>query len=184
MAGTAGTPGDAGLGRWTDSIVNAGRIIDAVAADTLALVSSFFTNTGTLAIGTSSMVQMSLYDFFAAPNAGFSIPNNSGTIAMGGGILHEMTAGGTTPAGDVLIGSSATMSGLDVCNWSNASSLDITDIAPAAAKLTSTITNGVTHLTLSNGMHTVNMTIGASLASSGFTPAANGHGGTVIAYHG
>jgi len=382
MAGTAGTLGDAGLGQWTDSIVNAGQITDSIAADTLTLASSFFTNagtlsvlsagimvigdvgftnTGTLAIGTSSVVQVSLYDFFAAPNAGSADVSNSGIIAMGGGILHEMTAGGlfpnvpfanlasgdilgkgtvissvtnsgtieanggvlsiqgtvlgtgtlqidagatldlagiigagqtanfsstsgtlkleqpsnffgtignftggdvidlpgqnltalaisngtlvantathqyrltsvvplagvleagrdgvggativyiphsgggvgggpmvlsvsqpnmlfwTTPSGDILTGSSANMSGLDVCNWSDASSLDITDMAPASAKLTSSITGGVTHLTVSNGTHTVNMTIGASLASSGFTLAADGHGGTVIAYPG
>ena len=47
-AGTAGTLGNAGLGQWTDSIVNAGHINAAIAAGTLTVGSSSFTNSGVL----------------------------------------------------------------------------------------------------------------------------------------
>jgi hypothetical protein len=381
LVGSAGTLGDAGLGQWSDSIVNAGKISEAISGGTLTIGSTLFTNsgslvatsggvlivgsagfnnTGTMAVGAGSVVQLSLYDYFAAPVSGATNFTNQGTIAMGGGILHEMTANGlfpnvpivntagatiigtgavmtpisnsgtidahggtlsvygavagtgslqidagatlelatnvsagqtvnftstsgtlkidqpstfagqignltggdvidlpgqtltgvalnngslvlntatnqyhiaattpltgaieagrdghggatiaiipksasgtgsaptvlgvtqpnmlfwTAPAGDILQGSSANMSGTDVCNWSNASSLDITDLAPATAKLLATVNGNTTTLGLSDGTHSFNLEIGAGLSASHFTLTADGHGGTLITTH-
>ncbi len=118
LAGTAGTLGDAALGRWTDSIVNAGQIA-AGTAGTLTLGASFFANAGTistaaggvisigdvgfsnagmLSVGAGSAMQVTLYDFYAAPDAGQTVFTNAGTIAMGGGLLQEATGNGLFPA--------------------------------------------------------------------------------------
>ncbi len=55
-------------------------------------------NSGVISIGAGSAVQVMLYDFYAAPNAGASVFTNTGTIAMQGGILQEPTANGLFPA--------------------------------------------------------------------------------------
>jgi hypothetical protein len=119
LAGSFGLLGDAGLGQWTDSIVSAGQILAASAGGTLTLGSSLFTNTGTASasaggvltiadagftnagtidVGAGSAVQVSLYDFYADPNAGLSVLTNAGTIAMLGGIFQEVTANGLFPS--------------------------------------------------------------------------------------
>jgi hypothetical protein len=381
-AGAGGMLGDAAYGAWTDSIVNAGQIITSLAGGTLTLGSSFFTNagtisavtggilviadtafanTGTLDIGAGSVVQVSLYDFFAAPNAGVTVVSNDGVIAMGGGILHEMTANGlfptipfangpdgeilgtgqvmapvvnsglieaqggtlsiqgsvlgagtllieagatldlpravsagqtvsfasnkgtlrlgqpssfagtiaqfvggdvvdlpgraltsiaisggdlvmttaahvfrlaaatplagaleagrdghggatvaivpsagggvgggptvmsvyqpgmlfwTTPAGDILQGSAANMNGTTLCNWSDASSLDVTDLAPSVARMTVSAVAGGTRLALTGGTGPCTMKIDAVLSAGAFHLAPDGHGGTVISTHG
>lgn len=118
LAGAGGNLGDSGLGHWTDSIINNGTITTALSGDTLTLGSTSFLNnalitvqqsgilyiddasflnTGTLAVGASSVVQVSLFDYFASPQSNPTIVTNSGTIAMQGGILHEMNAGGLFP---------------------------------------------------------------------------------------
>jgi hypothetical protein len=118
LVGEGGVLGDSGLGDWTDSLVNDGSINASLPGDTLTLGSTNFLNagtitaqqggilyidnaefqnTGTLAVGQGSVVQTSLYDYFAAPQSNPTVVSNSGTIAMGGGIIHEMNAGGLFP---------------------------------------------------------------------------------------
>jgi hypothetical protein len=357
-------------------VVNEGSINTSLSGDTLTLGSTSFLNTGTitaqqsgilyindaefqntgtLSIGTGSVVQVSLYDYFADPQSNPTILSNSGTIAMGGGILHEMNAGGlfpnvafqnlaagqivgtgtliapisnagtieaqggmlsitntlsgtgslliapgaalnlasvvgtgqvvtfassggtlmlsqpglfdstvnnygvgdiidlpgqslgavaisngtlalnasgglveisgatpmtgaleaghdanggatvaitphipgnngptvlsvhqpgmmfwTTPSGDILQGTSANMNGADSCNWSAASSLDITDMAPSLARLTVTAGQGVTYVAVTDGTHSCSVTLCASIGANLFHLASDGHGGTVI----
>jgi hypothetical protein len=118
LAGAGGNLGDSALGRWTDSIINNGTITTALSGDTLTLGSTNFLNnsaitveqsgilyindaefqnTGTLTVGAASVVQVSLFDYFAAPQSAPTIFSNAGTIAMAGGILHEMNASGLFP---------------------------------------------------------------------------------------
>jgi hypothetical protein len=118
LAGAGGNLGDSGLGRWTDSIINNGTITTALSGDTLTLGSTNFLNnssitveqsgilyindaefqnTGTLTVGAASVVQVSLFDYFASPQSDPTIFSNAGNIAMEGGILHEMNAGGLFP---------------------------------------------------------------------------------------
>jgi len=118
LVGEGGVLGDSGLGNWTDSVVNDGTINTSLSGDTLTLGSTNFLNagtitaqqggilyindaefqnTGTLTIGQGSVIQTSLYDYFADPKSTSTVISNSGTIAMGGGILHEMNAGGLFP---------------------------------------------------------------------------------------
>ncbi len=118
LAGTAGTLGDAGLGQWNDSIVNAGQIVAAgpgtltlgatnfintgsMAASggaVLALGDAAFTNAGTLSIGAGSVAANTLYAYYAAPNGGSGAAfTNTGTIAMQGGLLQQPTANGLFP---------------------------------------------------------------------------------------
>ena len=119
LAGTSGTLGDTGLGQWNDSIVNAGLITAGTNGGVLNIASTFFTNTGTIAattggiavigdagftnagsiaVGAGSAVQVTLLEYYAAPNAGSSMFTNTGTITMAGGILQELTANGLFPA--------------------------------------------------------------------------------------
>jgi hypothetical protein len=119
LVGAGGVLGDSGVGQWTDDIVNDGSINTSLSGDTLTIGSTnflnagtisaqqsgilyindaIFQNTGTLAVGQGSVVQVSLFDYFAAPQTGPSIISNSGIIEMQGGIIHEMTAGGLFPA--------------------------------------------------------------------------------------
>jgi len=119
LAGTAGVLGDAGLGQWNDRIVNAGQIIAGNPLGALFVNTSFFSNTGVMtasgggilvfsnvygtnagviSIGAGSAMQVMLYDYYAAPNAGPGVFTNSGTIAINGGILQEPTANGLFPA--------------------------------------------------------------------------------------
>ncbi len=118
LVGQGGVLGDSGLGHWTDSVVNEGSINTSLSGDTLTLGSTNFLNAGTitaqqsgilyindaefqnagtLAIGQGSVVQTSLFDYFAAPRTDPTVLSNTGMIAMQGGILHEMTAGGLFP---------------------------------------------------------------------------------------
>ena len=117
LAGTAGTLGDAGLGQWDDSIVNAGQIV-AAGAGTLSLGATVFTNagtitasggaivaigdagftnSGTLAVGVGSAAVITLYDYYAAPDSGANVFSNGGVVAMQGGILQEPTGNGLFP---------------------------------------------------------------------------------------
>jgi hypothetical protein len=117
-AGTAGTLGNAGLGQWSDSIVNAGHINAGIAGATLTIGSSSFTNSGTLNaanggalvlasasatnsgtinIGSASSVQLGLYNYFADPLAGAVQFTNQGSILMTGGMFHELTSNGLFP---------------------------------------------------------------------------------------
>jgi hypothetical protein len=118
LVGQGGVLGDSGVGRWTDDIVNDGAINTSLSGATLTIGSTNFLNagtitaqqsgilyindadfqnTGTLAVGQQSVVQVSLFDYFAAPQTAPSIVTNSGIIAMEGGIIHEMNAGGLFP---------------------------------------------------------------------------------------
>ena len=132
LFGTAGTLGNASFGQWSDSIVNAGQIQAATALGTLSIGSSFFTNTGTIAasatgvvifgdvgvtnagllsVGAGSAVQITLLDYYAAPNAGASVFTNTGTIAMQGGVFQELTANGLFPAVPVVNAAGAAIQG-------------------------------------------------------------------------
>jgi hypothetical protein len=132
LAGTSGTLGDAALGQWSDSIVNQGLITAATTGGVLNLASTFFTNTGTIAtaaggiavfgdagfsntgsitVGAGSAVQITLLDYYAAPDAGSAMFTNTGTITLANGILQELTANGLFPpvplanTGGLIIGS-------------------------------------------------------------------------------
>ncbi len=147
LAGTAGTLGDAGVGQWTDSIVNAGQISAATSAGTLTLASSFLTNAGTIAasaggivtladvgfvntgllsVGAGSALQVTMYDFYAAPDAGPVLFANAGTLAMTGGILQELTANGLFPAVPLteLPGSAIVGSGMVFAQIANAGTIE------------------------------------------------------------
>ena len=114
-----GTIGDANFGQWTDSIVNEGMILAGNAGGTLTLSSSFFLNTGGLLIGGNdnvvlggvsftnqgeialsqgSSLQISLWNYYAAPNAGSTPFSNAGTLKITGGVLAESTGSGLFPA--------------------------------------------------------------------------------------
>jgi fibronectin-binding autotransporter adhesin len=118
-AGTYCTLGDAVLGNWTDTIANTGTILAATAGGTLNIAGSFFDNETSLLIGNSGNVlmsgvgftnsgivsvvlgsyfTMSLYDYYAAPDAGPYQVVNTGTIRMLGGVMAENTGGGAFPS--------------------------------------------------------------------------------------
>jgi hypothetical protein len=118
-AGAVGTLGDSSLGQWSDSIVNAGQIAAATAGATLTIGSTYFsnggtltasgggtvviadagfTNSGVLSIGAGSGVSVTLYDFYASPEAGASVFTNTGTIRLAGGTLEEPTGNGLFPS--------------------------------------------------------------------------------------
>jgi hypothetical protein len=90
----------------------------------------------------------------------------------------------TTPAGDILQGSAANMNGTTLCNWSDASSLDVTDLAPSVARMTVSAVAGGTRLALTGGTGPCTMKIDAVLSAGAFHLAPDGHGGTVISTHG
>ncbi len=119
LSGSLGTLGNAGVGGWSDSIVNRGQILAATQSGTLALDASAFTNdgtigsagggvvvigdaaftnAGTLVAGAGSSLQLALLEFYAAPNAPAAAVVNSGTIAIDGGVVHEVTGNGLFPA--------------------------------------------------------------------------------------
>ena len=119
QVGSFGILGDAGLGQWTDSVVNDGQVTSATQGGTLVIDASFFTNNAnlTLAPGASLQAQnvgfsnagsifisqtgsfvVSLYDYFAAPDAGATVFTNAGTISMLGGLFQEVTSNGLFPA--------------------------------------------------------------------------------------
>jgi hypothetical protein len=118
-AGAAATLGDCALGNWSDSLLNDGTILAATPGGTLTLGSSFlfnpgglvvgnggnavftgvaFTNTGQLSLTGGSTLGLSLYGYFAAPDAGATVFSNAGTVHMLGGALVENTGGGLFPA--------------------------------------------------------------------------------------
>ncbi len=132
LFGTAGTLGNAALGQWADSIVNAGQIQAATALGTLSIGSTYFTNTGTitaastgvvifgdvgvtnaglLSVGAGSALEVALYNYYAAPNAGAAVFTNTGTISMGGGVFQELTANGLFPAVPVVNAAGAAIQG-------------------------------------------------------------------------
>ena len=378
LNGTAGTLGDAGLGQWSDSIVNQGQILATTGV--LSVNATFFTNsgtitaagggivavngagtsnTGTFVVGAGSALVVTLYDFYAAPDAGAGVFSNGGVIAMQGGILQEPTGNGlfpqvpianlaggdivgtglvfaeiansgtieargtdlylaqsvlgsgallidanstlefaapvtanqtvrftsstgtlkvdqpttfagtisglsagdiidlpgqiltgvglssgtlvastatqnyrfvgttplggelssghdahggatisftqqtpgvsgpatiavgqpamlfwASPAGDVFQGASANVASAHISNWGAADSLDITDLNPGSATLSVVQTTGLDTLTISDGTHTSSVGLTGTFAAGGFHLAADGHGGTVLSYHG
>jgi hypothetical protein len=118
-AGTYSALGDATLGKWTDSITNDGTILAATNGCSLTLGSTFFVNAASLLINTGSSVfagdvgfdntgviavteganlEMTLYEYYSAPNAGPAQFTNGGTIRMLGGAFAELTGNGTFPA--------------------------------------------------------------------------------------
>ncbi len=119
LNGAGGILGDAGLGQWSDSVVNRGAIVSATPSGTLSLgATNFinngsigasaggvvsigdvsFTNAGMLSAASGSALLVTLFDYYAAPNAGSSVFANAGTIALRGGNLQEQTAAGLFPA--------------------------------------------------------------------------------------
>ncbi len=89
-----------------------------------------------------------------------------------------------SPAGDVFEGPSADLAGARIANWSAADSLDITDLAPAHAKLVATQTGGLDTLVLSDGSHTATVSLTGTFSASGFHLASDTHGGTMLTYTG
>ena len=129
------TLGDAALGRWTDTIVNDGHIVSSLPGGTLTLGSSFFTNaaniasssgggvldaatgftnTGTISVGAGSSFQISLFDYYSAPNAGSTVFSNAGTIQMQGGLFQELTSGGLFPNVPVVNQAGGTIAGYGI----------------------------------------------------------------------
>jgi hypothetical protein len=118
-AGLVGWLGNFATGNWTDAIVNDGTILAATAQGILTLGSSAFTNAGGLSIGNGgnimfagvsmqntgnislaagSSLMLSLYGYYAAPNAGPTVFTNSGTLHMLGGAFQELTGNGLFPS--------------------------------------------------------------------------------------
>jgi len=131
LAGACGTLGDAALGQWGDSLVNLG-LINAVSVGTLSVGASSFTNLGTLmasgggvlaigdtgftnagilSAGAGSAIQFTLFNAYAAPNAGAFPLINTGTIALSGGVLQEVTANGLFPSIPIQNQAGATIGG-------------------------------------------------------------------------
>ena len=75
---------------------NAGTLA-ASGGGILALGDASFVNTGTISVGLGSAVAVTLFDYYASPNAGASVFTNSGVIAMQGGVLQEPTGNGLFP---------------------------------------------------------------------------------------
>ena len=119
QVGSFGILGDATLGQWSDTVVNNGQVTSAVQGGTLVIDASFFTNNGNLTLAPGAAVQaqnvgftnagsisisqtgsfvVSLYDYFAAPDAGATVFTNAGTISMLGGLFQEVTSNGLFPA--------------------------------------------------------------------------------------
>ncbi len=132
-AGPFGTLGDAAFGQWTDTIVNDGLIIAASAGGTLTIGSSQFINQGALLIGGNDNVLvssvdvsnqgsiavtlgsdllLSLWNYYASPDAGQAQFSNSGTIRMLGGVFAELTGNGLFPAVPVVNQSGGLIMGL------------------------------------------------------------------------
>jgi hypothetical protein len=130
--GAVGQLGDPSLGDWTDAIINQGRITDAVGGNGFNLDATSFYNPGTITVsgggviwindaylqnsgvfnvGPGSVVQLALFDYFAAPVSHATVMTNTGTIAMGGGIFHEMNAGGLFPGVPLLNAAGAQIAG-------------------------------------------------------------------------
>jgi hypothetical protein len=120
-AGAYATLGNCSVGDWTDTIVNDGTVLESAAGGTMTLGCSFFSNAGGLVIGNNgsaifsgveftntstgaismtggSALTLSLYGYYAAPDAGATVFSNSGTIHMLGGMLIENTGNGLFPA--------------------------------------------------------------------------------------
>jgi hypothetical protein len=118
-AGIYETLGDCALAKWTDSVVNDGTLLVATNGCTFTLDSTFFvnaasilintgsslfvsdvgfTNTSVIAVTSGANLEVTLYNYYAAPNAGTTPFTNSGTIRMLGGAFAELTGNGTFPA--------------------------------------------------------------------------------------
>jgi hypothetical protein len=111
------------------------------------------------------------------------IPHQPGGVGGGPTVLSVYQPNmlfWTTPSGDVLQGISANMQGTDACNWSAASSLDITDMAPGLASLKVTGGTGYTDIAVSNGTHSFTMMFSTSIPANLFHLSSDGHGGTII----
>jgi hypothetical protein len=132
-AGYVGWLGDCSVGNWSDAIVNDGTSLAATAAGILTIGSTYFTNNagmaignagnimfagvdfsnfGTIAISPGSDLMLSLYSYFAAPNAGPEQFTNSGLLRMVGGAVVELTGGGLFPAVPILNAQGGTIQGV------------------------------------------------------------------------
>ena len=89
-----------------------------------------------------------------------------------------------SPAGDVFQGLTANIAGAHISNWGAADSLDITDLNPAQAALSTMQTTGLDTLTISDGTHSASVGLTGTYSAGGFSLASDGHGGTMLAYHG
>jgi hypothetical protein len=118
-AGLIGWLGDSGVGDWSDSIVNDGTVLGATANGILTVGSTNFINNaqmvidnggsimlagvdelnaGTIAIAAGSDLMLSLWSYYAAPNAGAVQFTNAGTLHLTGGAVVELTGSGLFPA--------------------------------------------------------------------------------------
>jgi hypothetical protein len=167
-----------------DVINLVGQTLTNVSLSAGALVAKTATSTTTLH-GTTALT--GTVEVASDGHGGANIAIIPAITGTGGAVIVGVTAPKmmffTAPAGDVLAGTTANMTGLTTCNWSNASSLDITDLSPTAAKLTATAGTANTTLAFTDGTHTGSLILGASLTQSHFTLASDGHGGTLITTH-
>jgi len=118
-AGLIGWLGDSGAGNWSDTIVNDGTVLGATASGILTVGSTNFINNaqmvmndggnimfagvdllnaGTISIAAGSDLMLSLWSYYAAPNAGAVEFTNTGTLRLTGGAVVELTGGGLFPA--------------------------------------------------------------------------------------
>ncbi len=132
-AGLVGWLGDYTVGDWTDAIVNDGLILAASPGGLLTLGSSLFVNAGGLVIGdggnamvageelvnsggisvtAGSALTLSLYAYYAAPNAGATVFSNGGTLKLLGGVVQELTGGGLFPAVPVVNAAGGMITGI------------------------------------------------------------------------
>lgn len=131
-AGPAAQLGDAAGGGWTDAVVNAGTIQTAVRGGLLTIGASQFLNTGTLAlsgganalfagagfsnagvvsVAAGSQLMVGLLGYYAAPVAPAAPLTNTGTIALAGGVVSEVTGGGIFPLAPIANAAGAVITG-------------------------------------------------------------------------
>ncbi len=107
------------------------------------------------------------------------------TLGGGATIVNASQSGmlfyaGTT--GDVFTGTAANLTADRIGNWTNTDTIDITDIAPAAATLKFTQGLGAATLTLTDPTHSAIITLPGTFAGPHFALVSDGHGGTLVTY--
>lgn len=104
----------------------------------------------------------------------------TGPVTAGGAPV--LVAGGTAGAG--LSGTAAGLDGTTVENFVTGDTLDLTDVGYLHSVLHANLAGGAATISVSDGRHAATMTLPGSYAVAGFHLAADGHGGTLLAYSG
>ena len=80
-------------------------------ADTVTIGAAMFTNAGLISLGAGSTLNLNLHNYFASESFAAESFANTGSIALSGGSIVELTDGGTFPSVPLLNASGAALSG-------------------------------------------------------------------------